>query len=208
MARHGIPSALTTNAEALLSNSPKALEQVVPQTALKAAIVLPEDNQSEVSVAKETTTVPLGAEKLAASATGIPDDIRPLVQQQLEAVGTQRLAWHGEVWPQQSMEWEIEGDSKRNNSGASSDEQWATSLKLTTPALGAIAARLQLGADGVRIVVSADEPHIAARLRAGIPALEQSMSAAGINLLGMLIWSDDENQPLSAAADPSEPIDD
>jgi hypothetical protein len=206
-ARHSIPSALTTNAETPLSNSPNTLEQAGQQTALKATGVIPEAKLSDVSVTKEAAAVPLGADKLAASATGIPDDIRPLVQQQLEAVGTQRLAWHGEVWPQQTMEWEIEGDAKRRDDSTQADEQWATSLKLTTPALGAIAARLQLGADGVRIVVSADEPMVAARLRAGIPALEQSMSAAGINLLGMLVWADGEHQSPSVAADSAEPLD-
>jgi FlhB-like protein len=52
------------------------------------------------------------ASRRARSATrAIPEDLRPLVQQQLEAAATQRLAWHGEVWPRQEMDWEIQRDA-------------------------------------------------------------------------------------------------
>lgn len=206
-ARPDNQSAFTPNIAAPVNNNPKSAEAALAQTILKAPAVLPESDQNKLSAARETASAPLAAEKMPTPASGIPDDIRPLVQQQLDAVGTQRLAWHGEVWPKQTMEWEIEGDAKRRDDGAPADEQWATSLKLTTPALGAIAARLQLGADGVRIVISADDTHIAERLREGIPALEQSMSAAGISLLGMLVWADDEARREPPAAIPTEPSD-
>jgi hypothetical protein len=47
-------------------------------------------------------------------ALAVPEDLRLLVQQQLDAVATQRLAWHGEVWPGQTLNWQIEPDGRRD----------------------------------------------------------------------------------------------
>ena len=66
----------------------------------------------------------------------VPEELRPLVQQQLDAVATQRMAWHGEVWPGQSMDWQIEPDERRSDAGTADAERgWTTSLRLVTPRL-------------------------------------------------------------------------
>lgn len=118
----------------------------------------------------------------------VADDLRPLVQQQLDAAGTQRMFWHGEVWPQQPLDWEIEWDGEREADG-NGDEQapWRTALALTTPRLGRVEANLQLSAQGVSIVLATPESASAADLRDAAPQLAEALAAAGVPLLAFQV---------------------
>lgn len=122
------------------------------------------------------------------TAASIPDELRPLVQQQLDAAGTQRLMWHGEIWPGQSMQWEIEwNDPAGGNSGHDDAEPWSTTLRLKTPRLGEVEAGLRLGAGGVRIALTTPSDASAADLRAGASALERALTSAGVPMLGFTV---------------------
>ncbi|WP_126444212.1 flagellar hook-length control protein FliK [Sulfuricystis multivorans] len=120
-----------------------------------------------------------------ATAGSVPEELRPIVQQQLEAAASQRILWHGEVWPQQAMDWMIEWED-RQGGGSEGEEEgitWHTRLTLTTPRLGRIEARLQLTSQGVRLAIQADEVDSAARLRAAMPTLAAALERAGVPLL-------------------------
>lgn len=123
---------------------------------------------------------------------GIPDDLRPIIQQQLDAVATQRLAWHGEVWPNQHMEWEVDWENNPTGESDEGDQRWGTTLSLTTPRLGEVQARLQLTTAGVRIAIATPIGATAADLREAAPSLENSLAAAGVPLLGLLVKHDNE----------------
>jgi hypothetical protein len=123
----------------------------------------------------------------------IPDDLRPLVQQQLEAAATNRMVWHGEVWPRQSMDWEIEWSSEREADGSSAEEaRWRTALSLTTPRLGRVDAKLQLSANGVRVVLATPSDSSANDLRSAAPALAEALAAAGVPLLDLKVKFENE----------------
>lgn len=118
----------------------------------------------------------------------VPDDLRPLVQQQLDAAGTQRMIWQGEIWPQQTMEWEIERESEREADGSTEEEaRWRTSLSLTTPRLGRVDANLQLSSRGVAITLATPHGASAADLRATAPLLAAALEAAGVPLLAFQV---------------------
>jgi hypothetical protein len=124
-------------------------------------------------------------------ALAVPEELRPLVQQQLDAVATQRMAWHGEVWPGQSMDWQIEPDERRSDTGATDAERgWTTSLRLVTPRLGEIDARLSLTPQGARIAIVTPVGASAADLLDAAPMLEKSMAAAGVPLLALQVRHD------------------
>ncbi|MFA7269786.1 MAG: flagellar hook-length control protein FliK [Sterolibacterium sp.] len=125
---------------------------------------------------------------LAQPAASMPNELRPLVQQQLDAAGTQRLFWHGEVWPGQTMQWQVEWDGERNqNSNQSEPEPWSSTLRLATPRLGEVEATLRLGIGGVYIALTTPYDTSAADLRDGAPKLEQALAAAGVPLMGLTI---------------------
>lgn len=134
------------------------------------------------------------------TAASIPPELRPLVQQQLDAAGTQRLLWHGEVWPGQTMQWEIEWkDQGGGTSGGEDPEAWATTLRLSTPRLGEVEAALRLGAGGVHIALITPSGASVADLRAGAPLLDQALASAGVPMLGFTVR--ESGGPESGAGD-------
>lgn len=127
----------------------------------------------------------------ASPAQAVPEELRPLVQQQLDAAATQRLAWHGEIWPGQSLDWQIEPDDRQSGERQTDTERnWLTSLRLFTPRLGEIDARLKLTPQGVSITISTPVGASAANMLDSVPSLERSMAAAGVPLLALQVRHD------------------
>jgi hypothetical protein len=119
----------------------------------------------------------------AAHANGnIPDDLRPLVQQQLDAAASQRLAWHGEVWPQQTMDWAIAHDEPSTATAAESSDVWRTTVHLVLPRLGELSAQLAVNGPRLSLTVQAADAAGAAALQAQAPQLQAALSAAGLTL--------------------------
>lgn len=172
-------------------SSPAAFQHAAAETAARAI------STANRPMTAETVMQALqgGSEKLGAGGAAqaqsaqnpgqqVPDDLRPLVQQQLDAAGTQRMIWQGEVWPQQTMEWEIERENEREADGSSEEEaRWRTALSLTTPRLGRVDANLQLSSRGVAITLATSHGASAADLRAAAPLLAAALEAAGVPLL-------------------------
>lgn len=127
----------------------------------------------------------------ASPTQAVPEELRPLVQQQLDAAATQRLAWHGEVWPGQALDWQIEPDDRHSGDHQTRTERnWLTSLRLSTPRLGEIDARLNLTPQGVSITLSTPVGASAADMLDSAPTLERSMAAAGVPLLALQVQHD------------------
>lgn len=121
----------------------------------------------------------------AAVTQTMPEEVRPLVQQQLDAVATQRLAWHGEVWPGQLMDWKIERDlAEQGNAGQAAEDapHWATTLRLAMPRLGAIDATLQLTGSSLRVRMTASADDTTADLRRQAPELVRALADVGLTL--------------------------
>jgi len=127
-----------------------------------------------------------------AAVVAIPDDLRPLVQQQLEAAATQRMAWHGEVWPQQMMQWEIERDAPQAQMFSDGPATWRTALRLTLPRMGEIDVRVQLSGQNVHLALRMSDA-AAPQLQQAIPALQQALAAAGLTLQSVQAKRDDES---------------
>lgn len=126
-------------------------------------------------------------QQAASLAQAVPDPLRPLVQQQLDAVASQRLAWHGEVWPGQTMDWEIERErvTEGEGQGDADGQRWSTRLRLTMPRLGTVDALLQLAPEGLRVRLTTAGDSGAADLRQGGPQLAAALTGAGLRLTGL-----------------------
>jgi len=132
----------------------------------------------------ERTAEPTGGQS-GSLAQAVPDSLRPLVQQQLDAIASQRLAWHGEVWPGQTMDWEIEEERTRERGGEGDGEsasRWNTTLRLSLPRLGTVDALLQLSPSGLRVRLATDDPATLADLRGGSAQLATMLADAGLSV--------------------------
>ncbi len=119
----------------------------------------------------------------------VPNDLRALVQQQLDGLATQSFAWQGQVWPGQKMWWEIAQAPEDGRSiELDAATQWQTRLKLSLPALGGIDITLALRPGGnVSISANTESETSESRLRDGAEQLRQQFEAAGLNLSQLLV---------------------
>ncbi len=112
-----------------------------------------------------------------------------LVQQQLNLLETGQLAWRGEVWPGQTMEWDITEHPSAENETAELP-RWQTRLRLTLPKLGEIVATIGLATNGVQVALSATDAETLALMRGDRQPLAAAMEAAGLNVLGVEVQHD------------------
>ena len=115
-------------------------------------------------------------------ALGIPEHLQPLVQQQLNALETRQMVWQGNVWPEQSMQWEVH-EQVSQNPGAEEQRQWVTQLHLDLPNLGEVAATLRFNSAGLSLTLNADIPETRAVLGNASTQLVAAMAEAGIPVL-------------------------
>ena len=116
----------------------------------------------------------------------IPERLLPVVHQQLDAVATQNFVWQGQVWPGQTMEWEIEDPAADGRSGDEPDENWTSTLRLTLPRLGGVEARLHLTPAGVAMRLIADSDTTRQALTAAEPCLADALAATDVPLTGLV----------------------
>lgn len=154
--------------EAGLATMPESLPQAPGRTEGQAAL----------------STMDRATHGAAPTAQSIPEEVRPLVQQQLDAVATQRLTWHGEVWPDQGMDWTVEQERVGDREATSPDEasRWTTTLHLSMPRLGALDATLELAGSSLRLHLRAKDEEAAADLRRQMPELVRALADAGLML--------------------------
>lgn len=110
-----------------------------------------------------------------------PDSF-PMIRQQLTALETGHVAWRGEVWPGQTMDWDVgEAPDPEHPETA---HVWRTELRLELPRLGEVQARMELGHLGVRMQIIADSDEHRSALLANADALASAFSAAGLSMAG------------------------
>jgi flagellar hook-length control protein FliK len=161
--RHSQPEAGRIAAQAR-TDAATSLTQALPEEAAKAT-----RENLPLNVKQEPQPLPL--------------ELRPLVHQQLEAAASQRLVWHGEAWPGQRMEWEVEEERQHTaRSSAEEPQPWLTTLRLSTPRLGSVEARLRIAGNSLQLNLSTPVGASAADLRDELPALTEALAAAGITL--------------------------
>ncbi|KON80237.1 flagellar hook-length control protein FliK [Azoarcus sp. PA01] len=122
-----------------------------------------------------------------ARAAAIPERLMPVVHQQLDALATQHYVWHGQVWPGQNVEWEIDDpqrDRRGDSDGGDVAENWNTTLRLTLPRLGGLEAHLVVSPAGVALRLLADDPATVAALDAARARLDDALAAANLPLTG------------------------
>ena len=115
-------------------------------------------------------------------ALGIPEHLQPLVQQQLNALETRQMVWQGNIWPEQTMQWEVH-EQPSPTPDAQEQRQWVTQLRLDLPNLGEVAATLRFNNAGLSLTLNAGTPETRAMLGNASTQLVAALSDAGIPVL-------------------------
>ena len=104
---------------------------------------------------------------------------------------SQRLAWHGEAWPGQGIDWKIERDTTDEHPSGQADAEaprWTTTLRLTMPRLGAIDAQLQLTGSNLRLRIAAPDGRALEALRGQAAELTRVLADAGLTVAALDIY--------------------
>ncbi len=156
----------------------------------KTLIQLKQEPQGKLVIASGSTNI---SATVLNSDTPANTQNLPLVQQQLAVLETNHLAWHGEIWPKQIMEWEVL-EKKSDGNKSEEDEQptpWQTKLRLDLPKLGEVSATIMFNSGNVRIKIHTNT-ETTKLLKNNQPQLTTAMNIAGLNVQAVEVFHDDE----------------
>lgn len=105
-----------------------------------------------------------------------------IVKEQLAALQTSQLLFHGELFPGQPMEWRIKDREGRGRGGDEQEQAapWETSLALTLPKLGRVEVALSLKGTHLDLVIEAGQERATDLLEQGRGELQDQLLAAGL----------------------------
>lgn len=128
------------------------------------------------------------------AASGIPSQLQPLVQQQLNALETRQVLWQGQAWPNQRMDWEIHEETPRPSASGYEEAggQWATQIRMDLPNLGEVAAMLRFNSRGLSITLDATGEQTRGLLGTAASQLTAALSERGIHVSSALVASHDK----------------
>ncbi|HEX7970625.1 MAG TPA: flagellar hook-length control protein FliK [Thiobacillus sp.] len=118
-----------------------------------------------------------------------------LLSQQLQVLESPQLIWRGEVWPGQTLEWQVRQDAAQDRSTAMAaperDGGWESHLKLTLPQLGTLNVHIKLDANqAFSIRMSPEQSDVAPLLQQNQGQLVEQLAAAGCTLHSLTVQRD------------------
>ncbi len=110
---------------------------------------------------------------------------------QLSSQEQGQVAWHGQLWPGQPMQWQIQKDAPKREHQADGEEAstWQSRLRLRFAQLGELDARIVLDGQRLHVRLRADSEAARARLDEHASRLLEALEAAGTPLASLAIRS-------------------
>lgn len=139
-----------------------------------------EISQARVDVSHAREIAELNASRPARDI--VHESLQSLVRQQLEMLVMPTIRWEGDVWAGIFMALVInlpvreQGQEEQQDQGES-DTGWRSEMQLDVPHLGAFSASMWLYHNVLSIDFTTESLHAYQRLDAGLPSLEQRLSA-------------------------------
>lgn len=123
--------------------------------------------------------------------------LHTLLTQQLQVLESPQFAWRGELWPGQTLEWQMQRDDAPDPDtprapGEVDSGSWHSRLRVSLPQLGEIEFQIHLDArQGFHIRVTAAEVGTQSRLRDARADLREHLVAAGLALATLEMAADE-----------------
>ncbi|HEY0847474.1 MAG TPA: flagellar hook-length control protein FliK [Noviherbaspirillum sp.] len=106
-----------------------------------------------------------------------------LIGLQLNTLENEAIRWQGQLWPGQTMEWEISEDKPEGGShDAQQEPAWTSTVRFELPHLGDVSATVRLVGDRVHIQVQTASDDTASTVRQYGGLLADALEAAGAPL--------------------------
>ncbi len=140
----------------------------------------------------QTSNAPASASTTSMSTSSsaniaLPKEATPLIQQQLQTLEQQRFVWQGELWPGQTMQWEISRDRQDQQQSNPQDKTWQSAVRFELPQLGNVSAQLQLTGNHLRMTVQAPDAATAQLMQIHAGELSGALENNGTKLDSLLI---------------------
>lgn len=104
------------------------------------------------------------------------------ISMQLAAQEQSHLAWKGQLWPGQPMEWDVQREA--HGDGGGEQAIWHSRLRLRFPQLGELEAQLRMVNGALQVQFAAADDATAGLLREHMPELASALDAVGTPLAG------------------------
>ncbi|TVP50538.1 MAG: flagellar hook-length control protein FliK [Halomonas sp.] len=139
-----------------------------------------EVNQARAELSHAREAAELSASRPARDI--VHESLQSLVRQQLEMLVMPTIRWEGDVWAGIFMALVVnlparEEGQKGQSQEAESDEGWRSEMRLDVPSLGTFTASMWLHRSVLSIDFTSESTQVYQRIDAGLPALEQRLSA-------------------------------
>lgn len=108
-----------------------------------------------------------------------------VVREQLENLQSGQIAYRGELFPGQQMDWTVQERDARNQQQNKEERAWESSLQIDFPSLGQVRVQLNLEGNKVGISITAAETTSAEALEAGKMQLAEQLNIAGLLTTGI-----------------------
>lgn len=127
----------------------------------------------------------------------LPTDLARIVNLQLNALEQQRVAWQGELWPGQHMNWEVRREQSEQGRADHGDDgdppsSWQSVVRFELPTLGVVAATIHVNGERVQVQVRTATAIAASSLRAHGSELAAALDAAGSQLDSLTVKQDEK----------------
>ncbi|WP_426190439.1 flagellar hook-length control protein FliK [Massilia sp. DWR3-1-1] len=128
----------------------------------------------------------------AGAGAAIDGPTAQFINLQLSSHEQSRVAWQGELFPGQPMQWEISKDAPeaRGQGGQQAPTAWRSAVRFRFAHLGEVNAQLVLVGDQLHLQVRAASVDAGAALQAHAPRLAGALEAAGAPLSSLNIAAD------------------
>lgn len=173
----GMPAVSTTVPTA---NPQPTIANQVPTPIAPLTVENREANQARVELSHAREAAELSINRPTREI--VHDSLQSLVRQQLEMLVMPTIRWEGDVWAGIFMALVVNLPAREEGQEGSSqngepDEEWRSEMQLDVPNLGAFSASMWLYRSVLSIDFTTESVHAYERLDAGLPALEQRLSA-------------------------------
>ncbi|MEQ1630559.1 MAG: flagellar hook-length control protein FliK, partial [Gallionella sp.] len=158
---------------------------VEPQNRLLDIVPRAELNKSNTEALMTANTTMHSESAKQNAQTMVAKELIPLVQQQLHAMETHQLTWVGQVWPEQKMQWEIQGEEPHIHD--EEERRWRTELELALPKLGDVHAKLAFSANGLELRLQAGDAATLRLFERAMPKLRAALAQADITLNAAIV---------------------